>query len=364
MTGLTAPQAGTAVKVAGEYNYESLTNAVGMTIGLTRATGLFKGSFKAWFDYGTTHTAKTVAYEGVLTPERENKEDGVAGRGFFLWPDTSSYVSPLGNTTPYSFNWSYDLKIVHFSEMVLIPAGTNNGTDPDFGEYSLTVEEFYMDATEITKAQWNEVYVWAVAHGYTFTHAGRGYAANHPVHNLSWYDCATWCNARSEKEGKTPCYNLSDWSCNFSANGYRLPTDTEWEYAARGGLSGKRFPWGDIIDHTRANYYGWYGFTYDQGYEGFDTRYATGEYPFTSPVGAFAANGYGLYDMAGNVWEWCNDAMGSDRYIRGWGGYAMSLRNFYRNSISPEDANDFNGFRTVCHEADLSGTSKSIVKGE
>jgi len=112
MTSLSAPKAGTPVKVGGEWMYDTSTNTVGLTIGLTRATGVFKGSFKAWFDYATTHTSKTITYEGVLTPERENTDDGIAGRGFFLWSDTSFYLSPLGKPVPYSFSWSYDLKIL------------------------------------------------------------------------------------------------------------------------------------------------------------------------------------------------------------------------------------------------------------
>ncbi len=235
--------------------------------------------------------------------------------------------------------------------MRLIPAGLNIGIDPDFGAYSLTVAAFYMDATEVTKAQWDEVYAWAVTNGYSFANAGQGKAANHPVHSVNWYDCVTWCNARSQKEGRTPCYNLSDWSCNFAANGYRLPTNTEWEYAARGGLSSKRFPWGDIIDHTRANYSGApSSCTYDQGYDGVDTRYATGGEPYTSPAGAFAANGYGLYDILGNVWEWNNDSFGSARLTRGgnWHSYADSL--LYRmGAWYGSDTNDNSfGFRSVC----------------
>ena len=94
------------------------------------------------------------------------------------------------------------------SGMVLINAGNNTGSDPDFGAYNLTVSAFYMDSTLVTKAKWDEVYTWAIAHGYTFANAGSGKAANHPVHTVSWHDCAKWCNARSEKEGRPVSYRV------------------------------------------------------------------------------------------------------------------------------------------------------------
>ncbi len=257
------------------------------------------------------------------------------------------------------------------SGMVLIPAGTNSGTDPTAGAYSLTVTAFYMDATEVTKAEWDEVAVWGATNGYTDLPTVGGKAADHPVQRVSWYTCVKWCNAHSEKAGQTPCYTVggavyktgvfgssgSDVvTCDFAASGYRLPTVMEWEYAARGGLSGKRFPWGDRIDHTRANYCSyWPGgtpyYAYDDGYQGYDTRYATGGTPYTSPVGAFAANGYGLYDMAGNVWEWCWDASGSFRNIRGgsWINYADYARCRYSYWFYPDSAYDgIFGFRAVC----------------
>jgi len=244
--------------------------------------------------------------------------------------------------------------------MVVIPAGTNSGTDPDYGAYSLTVTNaFYMDATEVTKAQWDTVYTWAIANGYSFSNAGLGKGADHPVHTVNWYDCVKWCNARSEKDGKTPCYTVSGSTyktgesapgCNFDVNGYRLPTSDEWEYAARGGLSGNRFPWGDTISHALANYAADYDVSYDESYPaGKHPDYDDGGTPYTSPAGSFSANGYGLYDMSGNVWEWCNTSSGSDRNVRGgsWGNNAINARCGVGVAINPGNENITFGFRAV-----------------
>lgn len=240
--------------------------------------------------------------------------------------------------------------------MARIPGGTNSGTDADFGFYSLTVEPFYMDRTGVTKAQWDTVYSWAVAHGYGFDNSGSGKAANHPVHTVSWYDCVKWCNARSEMEGRTPCYTVGDSiyktgriapGCNLDANGYRLPTAEEWEYAARGGLSGKRFPWGDTITHNEANYASYSYNSWDISFtRGYHPAYVTegDPYfdPYTSPVGSFPANGYGLYDMSGNLWEWC-----WDRFVRGGAWDSVAGMCGGGSSANPIAGGSNRGFRTV-----------------
>ena len=144
--------------------------------------------------------------------------------------------------------------------------------------------------------------------------------ANHPVVCIRWHGAAACCNWLSQKKGYPALYNTTSWQCDYSKPGFRLPTEAEWEYAGRGGLTGPyyNFPWGDDPDVTKANW--------PESHNPFQT----GPYPWTTPVGFYngelhhkadfqwpgaqetyqtgqGANGYGLYDVAGNVWQWVND---------------------------------------------------------
>jgi formylglycine-generating enzyme len=266
--------------------------------------------------------------------------------------------------------------------MVLIPSGAFTMGDALDGQSDaiptviVAVSAFFMDANLVSYSQWKSVYYWATSHGYGFANGGAGKAANHPVQTVDWYDAIKWCNARSQQAGKTPVYytdagmtqvysngELTPYA-NGSAKGYRLPTEAEWEKAARGGLSGQRFPWGDVIDESLANYYSFGGEIYDLGPGGYNAAFANGGMPYTSPVGSFAPNGYGLYDMAGNVLEWCWDwygtpyAGGTDplgpgsgfvRVLRGGLciGFPQFCRTAYRDNDDPSDTTYNVGFRSV-----------------
>ena len=139
-----------------------------------------------------------------------------------------------------------------------------------------------------------------------------------PMVEVNWYGAVAYCNWRSSEEGYESCYDLSTWDCNFSKHGYRLATEAEWEYAARGGEHSPyyRFAWGDTISHSQANYNAFpLNYPYDVSpTSGYHPDWNDWIYPLSSVVGSFSANGYGLYDMTGNVWEWCYDWYGSNYY--------------------------------------------------
>ncbi len=211
--------------------------------------------------------------------------------------------------------------------MAFVPSGfflmgdnLGDGWTMELPVHRVWTDSFYMDSHEVTKELWDRVFIWATNHGYSFGNTGQGKGPQHPVHSISWSDVIKWCNARSEMENLLPCYTISgtvcrvgivtDPICNWSINGYRLPTEAEWEKAARGGLDGGRFPSGATIQHAAANYYSepMWPEEYDTSpTRGYHPLFAVGSFPHTSPVGTFPPNRFGLYDMAGNVHELCWD---------------------------------------------------------
>lgn len=210
------------------------------------------------------------------------------------------------------------------SDFVRIPAGsfTMGSPDDEPGRYEDEVQhpvtiskDFHMQATEVTWSQWNEVRDWAVQNGYDLNIGRNGYqgdeSGDHPVTAVSWYDVVGWLNAWSQRDGRTPCYSSSgtvfrgNWiygstiQCNWEADGYRLPTEAEWEYACRAGTT-TAFYTGEITEEDcsidpNLTLSGWYCGNSDGN---------------THPVAQKQANDWGLYDMHGNVWEWCWDWAG------------------------------------------------------
>jgi len=279
-------------------------------------------------------------------------------------------------------------------DMALIPAGSfemgdtfGEGRDVELPVHSVYLDAFFMDKFVVTNAEYAAALNWARGQGYRIsvmngivykygtgtsvpycsttsssTYSGIRYSGgfsavpgreDHPTYDVFWYGAVAYSNWRSEMEGRPECYNLSTWACDFDAPGYRLPTEAEWEKAARGGVPGHRFPWSDtdIIEHARANYYSSSSYSYDMGpTNGYHPAFASTPPPHTSPVGYFAPNDYGLFDMAGNALQWCNDLYaplyyqsseevnptgslsGSYRVLRGcgWNEYASSCRTASR----------------------------------
>jgi formylglycine-generating enzyme required for sulfatase activity len=224
------------------------------------------------------------------------------------------------------------------SEMVLIPAGSfemgdhfDEGDDDELPIHQVELDAFYMDVNEVTAGQFK------------------------PFVEDSGYDYDDWDNVAEYSPGdEFPMIyvNWNDATAYAEWAGKRLPTEAEWEYAARGGLAGKRYPWGDEITHDDANYLGIGG---------------KDKWVKCAPVGSFEANGYGLYDMAGNVWEWCQDwydedyysnspaknplgpDTGSYRVVRcgSWYFNTHDLRVAYRINDTPHSRSYDSGFRCV-----------------
>ena len=243
-----------------------------------------------------------------------------------------------------------------FADMVYVSGGSfTMGDARELGDadakpaHSVNVTSFWMGKYEITQAQWKAI---VGTNPSTFKNCD-----NCPVENVSWLDAVAFCNKLSEKEGKQRVYTISgnEVKIDVFANGYRLPTEAEWEYAAGGGIASRTLYGNgqDLLRSSEANYYG--------------NRTQDGVYkakPVT--VGSYRANDLGLYDMTGNVWEWCQDwygnyttgaqtnpqgaKSGSSRVFRGGSWFsspAFGAVNM-RGSNGPSYRDNQLGFRVVC----------------
>ena len=247
-------------------------------------------------------------------------------------------------------------------EMVPIRGGTFTMGSPanepsrnnDETQHQVTISPFYMSKYAITQAEYEAV---VGENPSRFKQEG----ANLPVENISWFDAIEFCNSLSELEGLTPAYTITGTgngrvvAWNRDGNGYRLPTEAEWEYACRAETT-TAFNTGSNITDEQANYDG--TSPYNNNASGIYRRK-------TTPVGSFSANEWGLCDMHGNMWEWCWDwygnypsgaqtdpmgpASGTYRVLRGgaWFDGGRHLRSASRFNYIPSNRNYFFGFRVV-----------------
>jgi formylglycine-generating enzyme required for sulfatase activity len=238
--------------------------------------------------------------------------------------------------------------------------GTASGGNRDERPvHTVTVKSFYMGKYEITQREWQEVMGTTVRQqrdmrdrsSYLF-----GEGDNYPMYYVNWYEAVEFCNKLSLKEGLTPAYSGSgdNITCDWNTNGYRLPTEAEWEFAAKGGIK----------DSSSTKYSGSNSVGAVAWYKGNNKNSA-------HPVGTKAPNSLGIYDMSGNVDEWCWDwyeyySNGSQTDPRGptdprgtpssvgritrgggWANSAADVRSAYRGALPPDSRFPFYGFRLV-----------------
>lgn len=246
-------------------------------------------------------------------------------------------------------------------EMVSIPGGTfqmgdtkGEGEAGEIPVRSVAVSSFRMGKHEVTQAQWQAVM--------GNNPSGFQNCPNCPVERVSWFDAVAFCNALSIREGRQVVYTINgtNVTANWSANGYRLPTEAEWEYAAGGGSTNRtRFGNGkDILDVSESNFNASASFKMPYSNTGISKLK-------TVEVGSYIPNKLGLYDMSGNVWEWCWDwwgaypnrsetnpigiSSGQNRIFRGgsWDYSPFYLRTSYRHGYPPTYVYFTFGFRVV-----------------
>ena len=321
---------------------------------------------------GTQDSAKSAAESVNGTTKTFTEIDGT--KAYYTWYIVS--VDKVGNKSAEAKRWVGVMNAINAPKgFVYVPGIAITGTEtwtPSSSVFvsgrALEIKSFYMSDHEVTRAEYKDV-MGSLPDNMARANDKDGYeltgdeAGKNPVNSVSWYDALVYCNKRSIKESLTSCYKISgktnpdDWGavpifndstwnaaiCDFNANGYRLPTEAEWEWAARGGENHK------YAGSDNYNEVAWcYENTYDTG---------------TRDVKTKKANGYGLYDMSGNVWEWCWDwyvsisnttpntgaSSGADRCNRGgsWNFNSYRAKVADRGGVDPISRVNYFGFRVV-----------------
>jgi formylglycine-generating enzyme required for sulfatase activity/sugar lactone lactonase YvrE len=269
-----------------------------------------------------------------------------------------SYTVAVSNSLAREFSDPVNLSMR--VAMAVVEAGNLEGTN---------VAKCLIGKYEVTWGVWQEVRSWAINNGYADLAAGAGSGATHPVRQVNWYDVVKWCNALSEKEGLIPVYSFNGTIYrtgqfvpiqNPNANGYRLPSEVEWEWAAGGGLDSEGY---NYSGSNNLNDVGWYW----NNSNGAAAILADGR--GTWPVGLKAPNELGIFDMSGNVWEWCWDLYDTQhnfRPIRGgaWSNHAIDSSIESRDEgITPEELSDDMGFRVARNAPNTKPTITSPSTG-
>jgi formylglycine-generating enzyme required for sulfatase activity len=297
------------------------------------STTLLQSSTKAWdinVDYGIlsyndkTITENVLCVRGGFDKKDLNLTDVLIPAGEFAMGDHYGFVDPNHPSDELPI---HNVKVDSFYIAATV---STNQQFLTFLNYSLLQGLIEVRSNIVYAAGTNNIYCYTnqYARYYSISYDGTifslaDFRANHPVVGVMWYGAVAFCNWLSTLNGLDQCYNLQTYKCDFTKNGYRLPTEAEWEYAGRGGQNNPylNYPWGNDPDVTKANWPG-----SKDPYEGTDSA----SYPCTTPVGFYngslhlkseynwsgsatsyqtanGVNGYGLADMAGNVWQLVND---------------------------------------------------------
>ncbi len=317
-------------------------------VGNVTSLWAWDSSNSAWYFYTPSLTTSELA-NYIQSKSYEDFGAGTLGKGRGFW------VNYAGATSPSPFTPTF----AHIPGGSFVMGDHFNFIDPDHPSdeiplHNVTISPFYMATTLVTNSEYATYLNAALATGLIEVRSGIVYAVGgsniffytttsvplstisyangsftvrtgrelHPVTGVRWFGAAAFANWLSTRDGYTPCYNLSTGTCDLTQNGYRLPTEAEWEYAARGGQTNPyyQFPWGNDTnaDGRLSNW------------QGSGDPWENGDFPHTTPVGFYngslrnktdyswpatdatyqtrdSTNAFGLTDMAGNAWQWVND---------------------------------------------------------